>query len=516
MLENLINKLLNHYKNILGNEKKEILLISIKKILKDYSHIENPEMINPDDFQFLTSNLEEKTNKRKKMGVYYTPVDLCAFMIKKMIDNDEEISEKTVFEPTCGNSEFLLSYFDYVYNKNFLKSDIKLINFIEKIYGNDINLDAIVISKLRLLFKVFEKLENKNLILEVADILNKNFSNLDAIDELHILNQRYDYIVGNPPYVETSKYPKNIEENFGNIYANILKNSLLMLKENGKLCFVIPISYVSTIRMKKIRDFVFETTKKQIVYNFSDRPDSLFSSVHQKLTILIAEKSDYMTEEHKVYSSSYTYWYKSERENMFNSLEVTEVEKMDSFIPKLGNEIEKNIFKKVFSIKKNDILYDRLLAETGDSLYLNMRCTFWMKCFMNGAKSKEYKEFKLNSDLEYIYCLLNSSLFFWYWTVISDCWHITNKEFKSFRFLTTNNKKLAVLLAEKLEKKLEKTKKFIGSKQVEYEYKHKECKDIIDEIDEFIGKIYSLTSEEIKYIKSFNERYRMSKGEENV
>ena len=129
MLENLINKLLNHYKNILGNEKKEILLISIKKILKDYSHIENPEMINPDDFQFLTSNLEEKTNKRKKMGVYYTPVDLCAFMIKKMIDNDEEISEKTVFEPTCGNSEFLLSYFDYVYNKNFLKSDIKLINY---------------------------------------------------------------------------------------------------------------------------------------------------------------------------------------------------------------------------------------------------------------------------------------------------------------------------------------------------------------------------------------------------
>ena len=113
---------------------------------------------------------------------------------------------------------------------------------------------------MRLLFKVFEKLENKNLILEVADILNKNFSNLDAIDELHILNQRYDYIVGNPPYVETSKYPKNIEENFGNIYANILKNSLLMLKENGKLCFVIPISYVSTIRMKKIRDFVFEPT----------------------------------------------------------------------------------------------------------------------------------------------------------------------------------------------------------------------------------------------------------------
>lgn len=516
MLESLINKLLNHYKNIIGNEEKEILLTSIKKILKDYYHVENPEMINPNDFQFLTSNLEEKTNKRKKMGVYYTPVDLCTFMIKKMIDNDKEILEKTVFEPTCGNSEFLLAYFNYIYNKNFLTSDVKLIKFIEKIYGNDINLDAIVISKLRLLFNIFEKLENKNLILEVADILNKNFSNLDAIDELHGLNQRYDYIIGNPPYVEISKYPKNIEENFGNIYANILKNSLLILKENGKLCFVIPISYVSTIRMKKIRDFVFETTQKQIIYNFSDRPDSLFSSVHQKLTILIAEKRDSSIEKHRIYSSAYTYWYKSERGNMFDLLETIEVEKRDDFIPKLGNRIEKSIFRKVFSDEENKTLYNIMSSKIGNSLYLNMRCTFWIKCFIDEAKSKEYKEFKINDNLEYIYCILNSSLFFWYWTVVSDCWHITNKEFKYFKFLSNNDKKMAILLAKKLANELEKTKKFIGSKQIEYEYKHKECKNTIDEIDEFIGEIYSLTSSEIQYIKKFNEKYRMSKGEKNV
>ena len=44
---------------------------------------------------------------------------------------------------------------------------------------------------------------------------------------------------------------------------------------------------------------------------------------------------------------------------------------------------------------------------------------------------------------------------------------------------------------KKLEKDLEKNKKYIGSKQVEYEYKHKYSKSIIDDIDRIIGKIYN-------------------------
>ena len=67
-------------------------------------------------------------------------------------------------------------------------------------------------------------------------------------------------------------------------------------------------------------------------------------------------------------------------------------------------------------------------------------------------------------------------------------------------------------LSSELEKKLEKTKKFIGSKQIDYEYKHKICKKEIDHIDEFIGEIYDFTNEEIDYIKNFAIKYRESWG----
>ena len=52
----------------------------------------------------------------------------------------------------------------------------------------------------------------------------------------------------------------------------------------------------------------------------------------------------------------------------------------------------------------------------------------------------------------------------------------------------------------------------MGTKQVDYEYKHKLCKDIIDEIDDELKSVYKLSVSELNYIKKFNEKYRISDG----
>ena len=63
-----------------------------------------------------------------------------------------------------------------------------------------------------------------------------------------------------------------------------------------------------------------------------------------------------------------------------------------------------------------------------------------------------------------------------------------------------------------METRLEETKVYVGTKQTEYEYKHKECIDIIHEIDDYIAEIYGLTTSENLYIKNFNLRYRLGGG----
>ena len=146
-----------------------------------------------------------------------------------------------------------------------------------------------------------------------------------------------------------------------------------------------------------------------------------------------------------------------------------------------------------------------------------MRATFWIKAFSFNPGSKEYKEFKYGENNYYlILAILNSSLFWLFWTMVSDCWHITGKEQKLFYIpdidYSENNKMKK--LCENLENQLEKTKKYIGSKQTDYEYKHRLCKEQIDNIDDELGKIYKLTNDEVNYIKNFSLLYRMS-GEKN-
>jgi hypothetical protein len=53
---------------------------------------------------------------------------------------------------------------------------------------------------------------------------------------------------------------------------------------------------------------------------------------------------------------------------------------------------------------------------------------------------------------------------------------------------------------------------FVGTKQVDYEYKHKSCKDIIDEIDNELAKIYNLSQTQLEYIKNFGLKYRLGDG----
>ena len=93
---------------------------------------------------------------------------------------------------------------------------------------------------------------------------------------------------------------------------------------------------------------------------------------------------------------------------------------------------------------------------------------------------------------------------------MSDCWHITTKELKHIKVINNVEKSLKYIeLYKELEKKLEKTKKYVGTKQIEYEYKHRLCKDVIDKIDEQLANDYKLSGKELEYVKEFAEIYRV-------
>lgn len=493
-----------------------------------------------DNFQNVLSKLNEKQNRRKKDGVYYTPKDVTRYLIvnsfycfansnnikihndAECIDNIENLSDdkikkiliSTIFDPTCGAGEFLVSALELkidITEKQYMRlTDDKYINAINTIYGNDIELESIEISKIRLFFTLLPKIKNNKNLIKVAHILNSNLTVHDFVIMDKTNFGQYDIIIGNPPYVEYGKLANKPIHNYGNIYADVLHNSSLLLNRNGVMGFVIPISYVSTTRMRKIRMYLNERVSKQFILNYADRPDCLFSSVHQKLSLFIGCNID---QELEIFTSGYNYWYKAERKELLNGCVLTKSPyDRNDFIPKIGGAIELSIFNKIINLSNTSILdmQEREINENS-CIYLNMRGCFWMKAFSFNPGSSEYKEFKFSKEIQpYILCLLNSSLFFMFWIIVSDCWHITSKELMLFKVVTKNvDVNIYTTLAQNLENKLERTKEYIGTKQIEYAYKHKDCKDEIDKIDASLQTIYNLTNEELTYIKNFGLKYRM-------
>ncbi|WP_201575035.1 N-6 DNA methylase [Psychrobacter sp. H8-1] len=530
-----------------STEDQDTIANELSKIdcLKDIDFTSNNVIENEisyDKLQSILSVFNEKESIRKKNGVYYTPKDLVNFItinsIKQFydtlnpdnistlllddIDYEDFVFERSIFEPTCGTGEFLLHALELKFklftSRPHITTKESVHTAVKTIYGNDINKLSTSITIVRILLLVLSYF-GIDAIKGLANILIPNFDNNDFVSNPSL--RTYDIIIGNPPYVESSKYSGELEERFGNIYANVLHNSAKMLSKNGSFAFVIPLSYIATPRMKKVRDALFDIMPTQYIINYSDRPDCLFVSVHQKLCILIAKKGN---SPKTVYTSNYQYWYKYERPNLFEKTCVIENHYIqDKFIPKLGCALDSQIYSKVSNhsgtrlFEGNETLKD-LLNSGNAEVYLNMRSTFWMKAFLNGKVGGEYKKYGCSdkSSVALAMCLLNSSLFWWFWVCISDCWHITNKELENFLLpIKPVNSKRIIELATLLENKLEKTKVFVGTKQVEYEYKHKLCIHEIHAIDNYINELYELNNEESEYIKNFAYKYRMGEKDNN-
>lgn len=492
------------------------------------------------------AHLNERTARRKKDGVYYTDEDLTEYMVYNAfncyVDESasnvhdvgvilqkfktfpsttiERVLKASTFDPTCGAGEFLLSAAKFKYKilqaigRPYTDKDLAII--LSSFRGNDIERDSIVITQIRLLLQYYEYLQDKRNVSLLENALRGHFTVEDYVTSIREINRCYDVMIGNPPYVEYSNLTTVPQGNFGNAYCDVLNNVTRELNNTGSIAFVVPLSYVSTPRMNAIRDIFRASFKKQFVLSFADRPDCLFVGAHQKLCIIIASRKS--TEDTRgIYTSTYYYWYKSERNKLFNSLSVyRNVFVSVSGAPKIGNIQESHLYQKTH-LGGRSLLSCLTQHDNTTPLFLNMRGCFWMKAFSFSPGSSEYKQFSVRKDdYGYIMCLLNSSLFFTQWIALSDCWHITRKELDSFSVpeIDEQRKRQFSALAIRLCEKLESTKVYIGSKQVDYEYKHKLCKDVIDEIDDALMAVYDLDNDDINYVKTFKLKYRLSNDEQ--
>lgn len=351
-------------------------------------------------------------------------------------------------------------------------------------------------------------------------------------------NRGFDVVIGNPPYVEynkkDSKTKKAISdyyriqdyktESCGNLYAYVIERCKVIANNTSKQGFIIPSASLCTPRMNTLLNIM---VNKASVWTsvWDERPSKLFDGVDQQLSIHIMSIND------KHYNSTYitpmTHWAAKQRETIFKNIHYSKYsinERVAEVITKIGHITELSLLNKI-SIKGVFITNIPNKTKTAAIYYKNAGGRYWklVKSFPTYYKSekgdKTSTEKTINIPIEAlpaVVSIIASSLFYWYWRVVSNCRHLTNRELDNFPIIESviQDKSIKNLFKE-YENDLDHNKKRISTNNktsghiVQDFYYMKLSKPIIDKIDKVFAKHYGFTDEELDFIINYDIKYRM-------
>ena len=345
----------------------------------------------------------------------------------------------------------------------------------------------------------------------------------------------FDVIIGNPPYVElksVNQYKLVGYECYdsGNLYALVIERSYLLSSVYGMQGFIVPVSSVSTDRYITLQNLL---SSRCIHYSsFDDRPSRLFDGLeHIRLTIhIISPKS----KKQALYSERYNKWFSIERPTLFNNLAYANSTRFatDSSLPKLYTEIENSIVIKLLA--ENSLLAKYFLKNSKYHVYYSRKVGYFLQVLDfepevydgegNIRPPSEFKtlNFSCIEQSKSALCCLNSNLYYWFTTVLSDCRHVNKREVDCFpvrleKLAKSDNGKSLSLLAYEL---MNDIKSNSESKHMKFSHDTlkvqciypKKSKPIIDKIDTILAKHYGFTDEELDFIINYDIKYRMGKG----
>ncbi|MBF2057248.1 MAG: Eco57I restriction-modification methylase domain-containing protein [Cyanobacterium sp. T60_A2020_053] len=350
-----------------------------------------------------------------------------------------------------------------------------------------------------------------------------------------INNGGFDVIIGNPPYVEYSKVKKDYQikgyetEKCGNIYAPVLERGTILTKKSSFIGWIVPISSICTERTKSLQNCI---KSYNLIYasSFDIFPSRLFEGAAQRLTILLLNNKHLNNK--KFYLTKYYRWRQEERDNLIDILSYQNNDKYihTGWIARITETTTLSIIDKIYSNDKN--LKKYILTTSKNPIYIHRIVNNFIKAISFEPYFKKADgtithsdDFKiLNCQDKYIkmlICLLNSSLFYFYWRLHGDGFHCGFKDIEKFTCNLNDMSEDIKLQLNDLSDKLNqdfkknsqiKIRKQVNTGEIELQtFFISKSKPIIDEIDKILAQHYGFSDEELDFIINYDIKYRMGK-----
>jgi adenine-specific DNA-methyltransferase len=236
-----------------------------------------------------------KIQEKKLYGKIYTP-NWIVNLILDHLDYKENIYNKKIIDPACGDGAFLVIIVDRfirdAMNHKIQKKEIKSL-LENNIFGIDLDKNAITVCK--------EQLDQIAASYNIYDV-EWNLYNEDSTDKSFIskLFGWFDFVVGNPPYIRIQNLPIKIRNQIQNtwsfcqkgstdIYITFFELGYFLLNRTGRLGYITPNTYLKTHTAKMLRKFI---KSKKILKELIDfEHHQLFENATTYSLITILDKS---------------------------------------------------------------------------------------------------------------------------------------------------------------------------------------------------------------------------------
>jgi len=212
--------------------------------------------------------LFKEASEEKLRGGFYTPAPIASFILKWAFNGNKQLD---ILEPSCGDGVFL----EEIQKGGYQYKSLTAIEFDE-----------------------IEAEKSKRIDLDNTTVINADFH-----DYCINTKQKFDLVIGNPPYIRYQYFDKEQQEFasqiFGkaklkyskltNAWVSFVVGSSLLLKEEGKIGFVLPAEILQVTYAQPLREFLAHFYNKINIISFEKL---VFPDIQQEVILLLCEKNN--------------------------------------------------------------------------------------------------------------------------------------------------------------------------------------------------------------------------------
>ena len=369
-------------------------------------------------------NLSEEIKKSK--GIYYTPKFIVDYILNKTLKEHDILSNPCpkILDISCGCGNFLLEAYDILYEMfEYYRHELKIENIhkhiIENcIYGVDIDKNAVDLLNNSLRNKdIDSKILKSNIY--CFDSLNKNNLGQDVINLFW--ENKFDYIIGNPPYIghkSLGKEYKNfllkeyseVYRDKSDIYYCFYKRVIDLLSEDGIVSIITPRYFLESISGKHLRNYILNNSYINEIIDFNG--SNIFKNISIASCIITLSKKCITSniDIHKLKNSKLKLNYLDSLEYYLNddnfyNIKIKQSDLNEDWI--ISNKENLDIYNKLesygqYRLKDICISFQGIITGCDKAFIIDKRDTDEnieeKKLLKNWVKNKHIKKYKLDEN----------------------------------------------------------------------------------------------------------------------